>query len=59
MMYCSTKETNASNIYRLATILKKKKIKCVSTSSHTLFPISLAAKMGQQHFFSLVFPLNP
>lgn len=36
------------------------KVKCVSTSSHTLFWISLVAKkMGQQHFSSLIFPLNP
>lgn len=65
MMYCSSEETKTSNIYRLATILLfflKKKVKCVSTSSHTLFfffKFLWLQKMGQQHFFSLIFPLSP
>lgn len=65
MMYCSSEETKTSNIYRLATILLfflKKKVKCVSTSSHTLFfffKFLWLQKMGQQHVFSLIFPLNP
>lgn len=53
MMYCSTEETNASDIYRLATILslKKKNSNSINIKPHFFFLISLAAN-GATVFFS-------
>lgn len=60
MMYCSTEETNASDIYRLATILalKKKNSNSINIKPHFFFNFS-GCKWGNSIFFSLIFPLSP
>lgn len=53
-MYCSTEETNASNIYRLATILlflkKKKNQMCINIKPHSFSNFS-GCKNGATAFF--------
>lgn len=51
MMYCSTKETNASNMYRLATILffKKKIQMCINIKPHSFLNFS-GCKWGNSIF---------
>lgn len=59
MMYCSTEETKTSNIYRLATILFFFLSQmCINIKPHS-FKFLWLQKMGQQHFFSRIFPLSP